>query len=152
MYKALNIERFKILGLEYCLSVCTAHEIIDAVARELVSCFLRACKTFENVWPALSRTQAQNSHVCICLSQTSLPGSLGSIISDADSASLSAQHRILKRKLISSRILHYDDVCIMIMVTDMTETFLCLQALILFRLNGDQSLAIQMLQKALFEV
>ena len=80
-----------------------AHEITDAVARELVSCFLRAFKRFENVWLSLSRTvlrtQARDIHICVRLSLSSMPGSLGAFFSDADSASLSAQYRFSQRNV-----------------------------------------------------
>ena len=46
-----------------------AHDITDAVARELVSCFLREFKRFEKVFAALSRTQARKIRVCVRLSQ-----------------------------------------------------------------------------------
>ena len=65
-----------------------AHEITDAEAREVSSCYLRASKRFENVWPSFRRTQARNDHVCASL----LPSwMLESASSDADSASLSAK-------------------------------------------------------------
>ena len=72
----------------------------------------------------------------------SMPGSLGAFISDADSASLSAQHRISQRKLISE--VRQNSV-FMMLVTDLTETFLCLKAVSLFRRRWDQSFDIQML-------
>ena len=61
--------------------------------------------------------------------------SLRSFISDAFFASLSARHRIPQKQVDFKQ-----NSALTMMVTDVTETLLCLKALSLFRLNGDQSL------------
>ena len=89
------------------------HEITDAVTREIrvLQMLLRLAsrlrtvtvhsRGFENVWPpgkALSSTQARNVNICVRPSQLSMPESLGSSFSDADSFSLSAKHRTFQQK------------------------------------------------------
>jgi hypothetical protein len=66
---------------------CThAHEITDAEAREVSSCFLRISKRFEKVWPSSRLTKTRNDHVFASLP---LSRELGASTSEeADSASL----------------------------------------------------------------
>ena len=92
-----------------------AHEITDAVASKFVSCLLRAFKRFKNVWPALSSTQARNMHVCVRLSQSddSWFRKPWAFISDADCPTSNF-----------SKVDFKQNFAFMMMVTDLTETFL----------------------------
>ena len=74
-----------------------AHEIIDAEAREVSSCYLRASKRFERVWPSFRRAQAGNDQVCASLLSSWM---LGLASSDADSALLAANVEQLLRKKV----------------------------------------------------
>ena len=96
-----------------------AHEIKDADARDVSSCFQRVSNRFENVWPSLRRTHAVKDHVFDSLLPASVLGS--STLDEAESASLAVSQKVVNGKRKNSTI----KVC-KIEVAYLTETFIFL--------------------------